>query len=204
MRKRWFGLAATVLALGPVVASAPPRARNRPAPTLDELVAQCLASGQRGRDLVNEAIQTVAHAFEQHSVWHLWESPKRALAGRRGWSQQYNTVLLELLRRLGFEARLVHAARVRGFGYPWWLSGHAWVKVRLGTQEIDACASRGTNRAGEIGFVPLTIELPVRTVTRWAVSLALTPFIVREVWAAWLNGRSVPAFVYSPRPGVEP
>lgn len=204
MRKRWFGLAAAVLTLGPVVALAPPRTRNRPASALDDLVAQCLTSGHRGRELVTEAIQTVAQEFEHHSVWHLWESPAQALAGRRGWSQQYNTVLLEVLRRLGFEARLVHAARVRGFGYPWWLSGHAWVKVRIGSQELDACASRGTNRAGECGFVPLTMELPVRLVTRWAVSLALTPFVAREVWAAWLTGRPVPAFVYSPRPGIKP
>ncbi len=203
MRKRWFGLVAA-LTLGPVVAFAPAQPGNRPAPTLDDLVAQCLTSGRQGRELASEAIRAVAQAFERHSVWHLWESPTRALAGRRGWSQQYNTVLLRVLRRLGFEARLVHAARVRGFGYPWWLSGHAWVKVKIESQELDACASRGTNRVGECGFVPLTVELPVRMVTRWAVSLALVPFVAREVWAAWLTGRPVAAFVYSPRPGVEP
>lgn len=105
-------------------------------------------------------------------------------------------MLLFVLRELGFKARLVHAARVRGFRTPWWLGGHTWAKVTVGGYELDACASSDTNRAGAVNFVPLTPELPMRPITRWAVGASLVPFVVVEVWRAWLQGRDVAPWVY--------
>lgn len=181
----------------PVVVTAP-----RPAGsdlTVDRLVDICAATGLEGRELADEAIARVAEGFVYFSLRHLWESPERALAGGRGWSHQYNTVLFKVLRGLGFEVRAVHAARVRGFRRPWWLAGHAWVKVLVDGRWLDACASLPTNRLGEPPFVALTPELPLRRVTRWAVGLALFPFVVVEVWRSWLVGRPVPGHLYARR-----
>ena len=198
-RLRWDDWAPVVLlgaALFPVVAMAPARPKLDGPRTVDDVVSQCRATGATGRELANEAIAAVAGAYPCYSLWHLWESPERSLRSHRGWSHQYNTVLLFVLRELGFKARLVHAARVRGFRTPWWLGGHTWAKVTVGGYELDACASSDTNRAGAVNFVPLTPELPMRPITRWAVGASLVPFVVVEVWRAWLQGRDVAPWVY--------
>lgn len=194
----WLALGAALL---PVVALAPKRPVTDQPATIAELAARCRATGATGRELADEASAAVAQAFTHRSLLHLWESPEQALRSHRGWSHQYNTVLLLLLRELGFAARLVHAARVRGFALPWWLQGHTWVKVSLHGHELDACASRDDNRVGAVGFVPLTRELPLRLVTRWAVGGWMIPFVVVEVWWAWLRGRELPPWVYGPRRG---
>lgn len=196
VRLGWTPLALLGAALFPVIAMAPRRAQTRPPHSVDELVAACRASGVAGRALADEACAAVARAFPYYSLWHLWEGPERALRSHRGWSHQYNTVLLLVLRKLGFKAWLVHAARVRGFELPWWLAGHTWVKVEISGYELDACASAEMNRVGAVNFVPLTRELPVRRVTRWGVGLLLVPFVVADVWRAWLTGREVAPWVY--------
>ena len=169
--------------------------------TVTELIAACRATGSTGRALADAAVPAVARAYPHYSLWHLGESPHASLRGHRGWSHQYNTVLLEVLQGLGFDARLVHAARVRGFRRPWWLAGHAWVKVVVDGHELDACASTAASRVGHPPFVVLTSELPLRTVTRWATGIALVPFVVVEVWRSWLPGRPVAPWVYGAREG---
>lgn len=200
MRKRtaMLGVAGVVgAAVGAVAAFAPaPTGRGD---TVESIAETAASGGNEGIDLVNAAIRAVADAFPQHSAWHLWESPTTSLRHGRGRSPQYNTVLLLVLRRLGFDVRLVHAARVRGFSRPWFLSGHTWVKVCVDGRWLDACASSTSNKAGEINFVPLTEELPVFIRTRWALGLALTPFVVAIVWWAWLTGKRVPTWVYGER-----
>lgn len=202
MRVKLALLAAAGVALGPVVALAPTGNGQRRAPTVDSLVRDLRAGGLTGTDLVDEAIAAVADAFPKYSLWRLWLSPEQALARQAGWSHQYNTVLLLVLRRLGFDVRLVHAARVRGFGRPWWLAGHTWAKVSVDGVEFDACASRRDNRAGDCGFVPLTPELPMRRITRWAVGSALVPFIVLGVWRAILTGSDVPEWIEGNKEGA--
>lgn len=190
-------VAAIALAVVPVWRRAP-RATGSGA-TVDELVSRLRADGLQGRDLADEAIRAVAQAVRYHSAWHLWETPERALKNGRGWAHQYNTALLLLLRDLGFEVRLVHAARVRGFGHPWFMSGHTWVKVRIGGHWLDACASSRANRAGRTNFVTLTRELPMYRRTRWGVALALVPFVIATVWRAWLDGDDVPGWLFEER-----
>lgn len=199
MKLRWAALGALGVALVPVWAFAPPAGRTDLPGSVGELVRACLGSGKHGRELVDEAIVQVSRCYEKHSLWHLWESPQRSLATHRGWSHQYNTVLLLVLRELGFEVRLVHAARVRGFNRPWFLAGHSWVRVVVDGRWLDACASRPNSRVGNPPFVPLTPVLPLRKVTRWAVGLALVPFVIAEVWRAWLAGRDVADWVYGDR-----
>lgn len=199
MKLRWLIPAAAGAALLPVWAMAPPPERVAGPDTVQGLVDECLATGLTGRELADEAVAVVARAYPKHSLWHLTEPPRRSLRAHRGWSHQYNTVLLLVLRGLGFQARMVHAARVRGFGYPWWLSGHSWVKVVIDGRAYDACASQESSLVGRPPFVPLTHELPLRRVTRWAVGAALVPFVVAEVWRAWLTRRPVAGWVYGDR-----
>ena len=194
-----MGVAAIV---APVVVKAPAPARRSGPTTVAELIGRCEASGAEEEALVNVAIREVADAFPYYSLWHSWERPETALSHGRGWSHQYNTVLLLVLRGLGFQAEAVHAARGRGFKRPGGLAGHTRGKVLVRGRRLDACASRGDNRAGEPGFVPLTAELPLRRVTRWAVGVAVTPFVVTEIWRAWLTGRPVAPWVYGPRDTV--
>ena len=189
------GATAATYGIVAVAAPAPTGAGHR----VEDLVRQLRHSGLEGRALVDAAIATVAEAIPYHSAWHLWERPEDALRHGRGWSHQYNTVLLLVLRRLGFPARMVHAARVRGLQYPWFLSGHSWVKVDVDGRTLDACASAATNRAGQINFVPLTPELPMLVRTRFAVGLALSPFVVAEVWKSWITGRPGPDWVFGRR-----
>lgn len=187
------------VAVGGAMVAAPAPVRRNIRPSVAGIVTALRGSGLDGTDLVDAAMREVAAAFPYDSVWHLWESPTRALTAGRGWSHQYNTILLEVLRLLGFEARLVHAARVRGWRRPWFFSSHAWVKVRVGRRWVDACASRTGNRVGDVGFVPVSDELPFRRITAVAVPLALLPFVVVAVWRAGLRGRPVPGWVYHPR-----
>lgn len=199
MKLRWLVPVGVGAALLPVWVMAPPPERVEGPDTVVGLIDQCRATGLTGRALADAAIQAVARAYPKHSLWHLIESPRRSLAAHRGWSHQYNTVLLLVLRGLDFHARLVHASRVRGFGYPWWLAGHTWVKVVIDGRTYDACASQESSTVGRPPFVPLTHELPLRRVTRWAVGAALVPFVVAEVWRAWLGGRPVARWVYGDR-----
>lgn len=200
MRRFLVIIAAAVAATVGFVAWRSPRPTG-PGANVDELVDDLRSSGKEGGELVDAASAAVARAIPYHSAWHLWESPRQALESGRGWSHQYNTVLLVVLRRLGLDVRLVHAARVRGFGYPWFMSGHTWVKVHVGERWLDACASSERNHLGDVGFVPLTDELPVYKRTRWAVALSLSPFVIVTVWRAWLTGKPVPAWVFGEREG---
>lgn len=200
MKLRWTLPLLVGAALAPVWAMAPPPIRTLVPDTVDGLVARCRASGLAGRALADEAIRVVAEAYPAHSLWHLTETPHASLRAHRGWSHQYNTVLAQVLRGVGFHTRLVHAARVRGFGYPWWLAGHSWVKVTVNGRELDACASSADSTVGNPPFIPITSELPLRTVTRWGVGAALVPFVVVEVWRAWLSGQEVAPWVYGEKP----
>lgn len=188
-----------VLPVAPVMVLAPKSVKTAGARAADELVWILRAEGLQGRDLVDAAMARVAGEYTHYSLWHMWESSDTSLARGRGWSHQYNTVLLNVLRGLGLEAHLVHAARVRGFRHPWWQAGHTWVEVMLDDRPHDACASRTINRIGDVGFTPVTSELPYRDVTRLGVALALAPFVTVGVWRAWLTGRAVSPWIYRER-----
>lgn len=188
-----------VVAVAPVMALAPKSTKTDGARAADELVWTLRAEGLQGRELVDAAMARVAGEYTHDSLWHMWELPDTSLERGRGWSHQYNTVLLDVLRGLGWDAHLVHAARVRGFSHPWWCSGHAWVKVMVDGRPLDACASREDNKLGDLAFTPVTDELPYRNVTRLGMALALTPFVTVGVWRAWLTGRPVSPWIYRQR-----
>jgi hypothetical protein len=190
---------ATVLGIGaaaPVVALAP-KAHGRGL-TVDDLVRQASSSALHGWHLVDHVTALVHASFDHYSAWHLWETPAQALAGGRGSSVQVNQVLAEVLDDLGFDVELVHAARVRFGGHPWWHAGHLWARVRIGDDLRDVCAVDGRNRAGHVVFTPLT---EVREVHPWTVPagmLGLAPFVMVQVWRQLLLGDEVPTWMYRP------
>lgn len=186
-------------AVAPVVSLAPRSAKVGGAGSVDQIVSVLRREGLHGPELIDRAIATVAQEYTHYCLWHLWETPKASLSAGRGWSHQYNYVLRDVLRGLEFDARMVHAARVRGFRHPWWHAGHAWVKVNLDGRPHDACASRVSNRMDDVGFTPVTTELPCRSITRLGVAAALSPFVVVGVWRAWLTGRPVSPWIHRKR-----
>ncbi len=199
MKRLVNGVMSAIAAVAPVAVLAPRSEKTAGARAPDEIVWALSGSGLLGRDLVDAAMQAVAKEYTHESLWHMWETPETSLARGRGWSHQYNTVLRHVLRGLGFDAHLVHAARVRGFRHPWWYAGHAWVEVTVDDRQHDACASRVSNKLGDVGFTPVTATLPYRSVTRLGVALALTPFVTVGVWRAWLTGRPVSRWIYRER-----
>ena len=185
------GAAATLFA--PAVLTAP---RPTAGAELDAVVDRCRASGETGWALVDEATRQVHQAFAHHSLWHLWEGPRAALRHGRGWSAQYNRALAQVLGALGFEVVVVHASRVRGLGRnPWWQTGHTWLHVTHQGRRLDVCASRSTNTAGHVAFVPMTQERPVHPWTRQVVSAVLAPVVATQAWRQ-LAGDEVPRWLY--------
>ncbi len=188
-------LAAAVLA-GPAVLKAPRPDSTRPHTTIDEITKELRGSGLEGWPLVDAAIVAVNAAFDHHSLWHLWESPRLAVANGRGWSGQYNQALARVLRDLGFDVEVVHAARVRGLGRnPWWQAGHTWARVIHDGRRLEVCASRPTNLAGRVPFVAMSEVRPVHPWTRASVSAALAPVVALQAWRQVL-GASQPRWVY--------
>ncbi|AXE38164.1 hypothetical protein [Acidipropionibacterium virtanenii] len=201
--------AACAAALAPVVIGAP---RPRPAgqtveardggrrsiDTLDDVVAAAKDSGATGRELVNLATVMVHRMYTHYSSWHLWLTPAGSAERGQGNSFQYNLALAEVLGRLGFSVQPVHAARVRMEHHPWYHTGHTWLRVRIEGRTLDVCASRSGNRAGQVGFLPVTDVLPLGPVTRLDSALALAPFVVVSVWKSWLTGRGVQRWLYRP------
>lgn len=199
MTKLMNAAMAAIAVVAPVAVLAPRSVKTGGARATDELIWALREEGLEGAALVDAAMARVAGEYTHYSLWNMWESPETSLARGRGWSHQYNTVLRDVLRGLGLDARLVHAARVRGFRHPWWQAGHAWVKVALDDRPRDACASSVSNTLADVGFTPVTAELPYRSVTRLGVALALTPFVTVGVWRAWLTGRPVSRWIYRER-----
>lgn len=189
-------LAACTAFLAPAVLSAPRADAQHGHTDVDQVVADCRATGLTGWALVDRATTAVHDAYDHHSMWHLWETPAQSLQHGRGWSAQYNQALAEVLHRLGFRATVVHAARVRGLGRaPWWQAGHTWVVVEHDGRSLDVCASRATNTAGNVPFEPSTEVRPIHRWTRSTVSAALAPVVAAQAWRQ-LFGAPTPRWLY--------
>ncbi|MEL4358145.1 MULTISPECIES: hypothetical protein [unclassified Luteococcus] len=196
MNKTLLPLAAVLALAAPAVATAPGPAPGSRGTSIDELVAECRASGLSGWDLVDEATRRVHEAFDHISLWHLWEGSATALRHGHGWSAQYNGALKHVLRRLGFRVEVVHAARVHHLGRnPWWNAGHTWLRVTHDGRTLDVCCSRAQHRAGQVSFVPVTQVRPMNRWTRSVVSLSLAPVVSVQAWRQ-LAGAPVPKWLY--------
>ncbi|MHB8154393.1 MAG: hypothetical protein ACYDG3_15325, partial [Bacillati bacterium] len=110
----------------------------------------------------------------------------------------YNIVLGRILEQLGFQVRPVHAARVRLDHHPWYHTGHSWLRVIHQGKELDVCASRLGNTAGNVAFVPVTEVLDRTRLNSIDTTLALAPIVVASVWKSWLTGSGIQSWMYRP------
>lgn len=163
-------------------------------------VAGCRASGLSGWDLIDHATHLVDRQFTRYSVLHPWESATTAFARRRGFCSQYNGALAGVLRRLGFDAWAVYAARVRIDDHLDWRFGHTWVRVRLNDEVRDACARLPQNRAGDVHFVPVTPVRPLTPLALVVTSAATYAAALTAIVGAWARRRPRPDWVDHPRP----
>lgn len=166
--------------------------------TIEQAVHLASDTGLTGWDLVDWVTQLVNQNYQDYSVAHWWESPQSSFANGRGSSNQYNQVLAEILHRLGFDVRLVHAARVRLSGAPWWQVGHTWLQVSIDGRTLDVCASRSTNRAGAVAFTTLTPVRPFRPITSVATTAARVPFVTAGVLRAKMQHDPLPRWIERP------
>lgn len=201
MRKRTAGLAV----LGAAAVAAAPLLRPGPDvgpgefTDIDQAVDCARATGLTGPDLVRWCTEHVGAQFALQTLRSPWEPAAVAFRRRRGYSLQYNGALAEILSRLGFDAELVFAARVRRAHTqpPWYAMGHAWVRVTLDGRRRAACARYG-GMGGEDGFLPLTVINPVRPVTLVDATLGSTALALLAHWYDLLGNKGLPSWFETP------
>jgi hypothetical protein len=130
--------------------------------TIDDAVQACLDSGLGGWDLVAYAQNLTARKFS-YSRKNPWDSPERSFERGQGYCQQQELALKEIYDRLGILCQPVYAARCRfaaqmidGQMAMERITGHAWLKVKIGTKELDVCPGSVTNLPGVINFEVLS------------------------------------------------
>ncbi|NNG18141.1 hypothetical protein HJ590_00870 [Naumannella sp. ID2617S] len=199
MRWRTIGSAAglTAVALAPVVLRAPRPQRAYPegVRSVSDAIAACRASGLEGWELVDFARRLVHHKFTRYSILNLWESPAMAFANSRGYCNQYNSALWEILVALGFRAERVFATRVRQDINPWWRMGHMWVRVTVDGRTLDVCASRADAGPGAVEFVPVTEVLPFGPFTYLNTNNGMIVFTAFACWKSLLTGEPLPRWM---------
>ncbi len=160
--------------------------------SIPDAVAACQRSGLTGWELVAYAQQLVAHKFT-YSRLNTWDTPARAFERGRGYCEQQALALKTIYDALGIQTRPVFALRcafpsktVDGVMWPGGVSGHAWLRVRIGDEERDVCPGSVENIPGRTQFEPLS---PVHSWAPW-----LRPFthvgsslenIRRDLVAQW-------------------
>ena len=143
--------------------------------TIDEAVEACRQSKLQGWALVAYAQNLVARKFT-YSRLNSWESPSRAFERGRGYCQQSALALQKIYKALGIASRPVHALRckfpadiVDGFPQPALISGHVWLRVKVGSEERDVCPGSVANRPGQVNFEILSrvynFRLPMQIIS---------------------------------------
>ena len=169
--------------------------------SLADAVSACRSSGAAGWNLVGQAAGLVHDRFTTYSVLHVWERPETAFRRRRGFCTQYNGALAQILRRLGFDAWMVYAARVRFDDNAQWALGHTWVRVRLGGVVRDVCARSSGNRPGSVGLICFGQVRRLGPVTRVASGAGTAAVAFAAVLVARLRGQGRPRWVEHARAG---
>jgi N-acetyltransferase len=169
--------------------------------SLADAVSTCRGSGAAGWDLVDQASRLVHDRFTTYSALHVWEQPETAFRRRRGFCTQYNGALAQILLRLGFDAWLVYAARVRFADDTEWTLGHTWVRVRIDGDVRDVCARSASNRPGSAGFACLGRVRRLGPVARVASGAGTAIAAFAAILAAWLRGQNRPRWVEHARTG---
>jgi hypothetical protein len=130
--------------------------------TIDDAIAACYETQLHGWDLASYAQHLVARKF-QYSRLNTWDTPRRAFERGMGYCEQQALALKQIYDRLGIESRAVFARRCKFppkqvDGMPWsgGVSGHAWLRVRIGGKELDVCPGSPKNRPGVTQFEVLS------------------------------------------------
>jgi transglutaminase-like putative cysteine protease len=138
--------------------------------TIADAVEACRRSGLASWELAAYAQHLVARKFT-YSRLNPWDTPSRAFARGRGYCEQQALALKAIYDALGIEVRPVFALRcvfppkmVDGVWWPAGVSGHAWLRVRIGGVEQDVCPGSVENTPGHTQFRVLS---PVHAWSPW-------------------------------------
>jgi len=126
--------------------------------TIDDAVEACRRTHLQRWDLVAYAQNLAARKFT-YSRLNTWDTPSRAFERGMGYCEQQALALKKIYDRLGIETRPVFAMRckfparvVDGVPWPGGVSGHAWLRVRIGDEERDVCSGSVNNTPGVTNF----------------------------------------------------
>jgi len=126
--------------------------------TIDDAVEACRRTQLQGWDLVAYAQNLAAKKFT-YSRLNTWDTPSRAFERGIGYCEQQALALKKIYDRLDIETRPVFAMRcqfpakvVDGVYWPGGISGHAWLRVRIGDEERDVCPGSVNNTPGLTNF----------------------------------------------------
>jgi hypothetical protein len=122
--------------------------------TIDDAVEACRRTHLQGWDLVAFAQNLAARKFT-YSRLNTWDTPSRAFERGMGYCEQQALALKKIYDRLGIETRPVFTMRcefppkmIDGIPSPGGISGHAWLRVRIGDEERDVCSGSVDNKPG--------------------------------------------------------
>jgi len=126
--------------------------------TIDDAVEACRRTHLQGWDLIAYAQNLAARKFT-YSRLNTWDTPSRAFERGMGYCEQQALALKKIYDRLGIETRPVFVMRckfparvVDGVPLPGGVSGHAWLRVRIGDEERDVCSGSVNNTPGVTNF----------------------------------------------------
>jgi transglutaminase-like putative cysteine protease len=126
--------------------------------TIDDAVEACRRTHLQGWDLVAYAQNLAARKFT-YSRLNTWDTPSRAFERGLGYCEQQALALKKIYDRLGIQARPVFTMRCKfppkmidGIPSPGGISGHAWLRVRIGDEERDVCSGSIDNKPGVTNF----------------------------------------------------
>ncbi len=136
--------------------------------TIEDAVETCRNSGFEGWELAAYAQNLTAKKFS-YSRKNPWDTPSEAFERGQGYCQQQALALKEIYDRLDIESKLVYAARCRfearmidGQLAENRITGHAWLRVKIGGEELDVCPGDINNTPGTSNF---TVLSEVKTLT---------------------------------------
>jgi transglutaminase-like putative cysteine protease len=136
--------------------------------TLAEAARQLEVTAKTGMALA-EAARALVGERMQYCRRNSFDSPARAFERGYGYCTQQAYALVDLLARLGIEAKAVYAFRNR---FPdGTVGGHTWVRVALGGEEWDLDPLFQDEVMGQITFTPLSSVRDHRPLFKWLTML---------------------------------
>lgn len=129
--------------------------------TIDDAIRVCRETGLTGWELVKFA-QSLVNRRMPYSYFNSYDFLEKAFERGMGYCWQQSGALNIILKRLGFDSRLVHSVRNEfpdvlreGVTIHIGVSGHVWCRVRIGSDEKDVCPGSADNIPGKTHFKPL-------------------------------------------------